>query len=337
MFRRLISAVVIVAIAAALVVLVWPQLFGLQRVFGVAQLISLRGLAVVVAGVALVACVLLGMLSSAFRRFGSSLGVLMLVFALANIAILAGRGAGDGAFATKGPADLTVLSWNTLGDATGAQAIAELALETEADVVALPETTAELAGEVAALLSSAGHPMEDFTVAFDQVAKARSTSLLISTELGGYHLDPGSGSTARLPSVVARPDDGTGPAIAAVHAVAPIPGYFDSWGEDLAWAAGLCDSSNVILAGDFNATLDHFAGLGTSELPSLGGCEDAAAASGNGAVGTWPASLPALIGAPIDHVLATPGWTVGGFAVVQDLDGAGSDHRPVLAQLSPRA
>jgi len=54
-------------------------------------------------------------------------------------------------------------------------------------------------------------------------------------------------------------------------------------------------------------------------------------------VGTWPAFLPALLGAPIDHVLATPGWTVSGFTVVQDLDGAGSDHRPVVAQLTPRS
>ena len=337
MFRRLLAAVVILALLVALAVLAWPQLFGLQRGFGVAQAVSLRGLMVAASAVLLVVLILLGMLSRAFRRLGSSLGLLLLVFALANVAILAARGTGNGGLATAAPGDVTVVSWNTLGDAPGARTVAALALDAKADVVALPETSAELAGQVADLMAAAGRPMQRFTVAFDQVAKARSTSLLISTDLGGYHVDKDSGSTGRLPSVVARPDTGSGPAIVAVHAVAPVSGYFDTWADDLKWAASVCDSGNVILAGDFNATIDHFAGLGATDQPSLGTCEAAAAAGGSAAVGSWPASLPALLGAPIDHVLATSGWSVAGFSVVQDLDGSGSDHRPVLARLAPRS
>jgi endonuclease/exonuclease/phosphatase (EEP) superfamily protein YafD len=60
-----------------------------------------------------------------------------------------------------------------------------------------------------------------------------------------------------------------------------------------------------------------------------------AAATGNAAVGTWPTSVPALVGAPIDHVLATPNWTPTGFRVLAGEDAAGSDHRPVLARLAP--
>ena len=55
----------------------------------------------------------------------------------------------------------------------------------------------------------------------------------------------------------------------------------------------------------------------------------------NAAVGTWPTMLPALIGAPIDHVLATPNWRVSGMRVIASHDGYGSDHRPILVQLSP--
>ena len=55
----------------------------------------------------------------------------------------------------------------------------------------------------------------------------------------------------------------------------------------------------------------------------------------NAAVGTWPTSVPALLGTPIDHVLATPNWRFTGFRVLGDEDSAGSDHRPVIARLAP--
>src|SRR5205085_12682675 len=65
-------------------------------------------------------------------------------------------------------------------------------------------------------------------------------------------------------------------------------------------------------------------------------CRDGALATRNAAVGTWPTSMPALIGTPIDHVLATPNWTFTGFRVLSDDDSAGSDHRPVLDRKSTR-
>ena len=44
--------------------------------------------------------------------------------------------------------------------------------------------------------------------------------------------------------------------------------------------------------------------------------------------------MPALLGSPIDHVLATPGWRVEGFRVIDGFDAAGSDHRPIVATLT---
>ena len=90
------------------------------------------------------------------------------------------------------------------------------------------------------------------------------------------------------------------------------------------------------MAGDFNSTLDHLAGFATGSGNTLGNCTDAALQSKNAAVGTWPTSIPALLGSPIDHVMVTDNWRVTGMRVVQDRDAAGSDHRPIVVQLQPK-
>jgi endonuclease/exonuclease/phosphatase (EEP) superfamily protein YafD len=331
---RIIGAALLVAAAAALLVVAWPQVFGLATAPVIAQLVSLRGLVVAVGLVLVVALTLVALISTAVRRFAASLALVMLVFCAINVVVLATRGFGNEAFETRTDSDITVLSWNTLGDAPSPELIAQLALESGADVIALPETTREAALEVARLMTSAGQPMAHFTAAYDEVSKSRSTSLLISVELGEYAADETALTTATLPSLVASPVDGTGPIIVAVHAVAPIPGEMANWRSDLEWLAGRCTGGNVILAGDFNSTLDHYAGLGT-DGGTMGTCVDAGLATDNAALGTWPSQLPAILGAPIDHVMASPNWRVSGMRVVQSHDGYGSDHRPVLVQLTP--
>jgi endonuclease/exonuclease/phosphatase family metal-dependent hydrolase len=92
------------------------------------------------------------------------------------------------------------------------------------------------------------------------------------------------------------------------------------------------------MAGDFNSTLDHYAGLTAKSARGdgdLGACHDGARAEKSAAVGTWPTSLPTSLGAPIDHVMASDEWAFTGFRVIGTEDGAGSDHRPVVAQLRP--
>jgi endonuclease/exonuclease/phosphatase (EEP) superfamily protein YafD len=279
--------------------------------------------------------VLLALIVRAVRRFAASLAVLLLVFVLVNAAVLSTRGFGDTAFETANDSDLTVLSWNTLGDAPGADTVASLALDAGADIVTLPETTEATAFEIAAIMKTAGRPMWLHTTHFGEVSKSRSTSVLWSADLGTYSVDESLGSTATLPSVIMRPDDGTGPVIVSVHAVAPITAEFDNWRHDLSWLAGVCSGGNTIMAGDFNATLDHMTGLGGPGGMALGNCADAALATGNGAVGSWPTTVPALVGSPIDHVMATDNWRVTGMRVVQSVDGEGSDHRPIIAQLQP--
>ncbi|MEO6532720.1 MAG: endonuclease/exonuclease/phosphatase family protein [Pseudolysinimonas sp.] len=339
MTRRFFAAAIVVIVAAALLIAVWPQLFGLERQTGVAQLVSLRGLAALVAGVGVVALLLIALLSRRVRRLAASIALLLLVFTGVTAAVLATRGATPAGFQTKAGADITVLSWNTLGDSPGAAEIAKLALAQHADVVTLPETSAETADAVKQLMSNAGSPMRELHVSFDQVSKAHTTALLISTKLGEYRVDTGHGSTKTVPSVVAVPVDGDGPTIVAAHAVSPVPGEMAHWRQGLDWLAQRCgQGDDVILAGDFNSTLDHYAGLGSSTPTGdgeLGACHDGARAEGSAAVGTWPTSLPAQLGAPIDHVMASQGWIFVGFRVIGSADGAGSDHRPILAQLRP--
>lgn len=330
---RVVSALAVLACAAIALLLAWPQLFGMQWSTGIAQAVALRGLAIVVALIGAVAFTILGLLSPAARRFAGSLALVSLGFAALTAIVLATRGFGNLAFETKGPADVTVLSWNTLGDAPGADVIAGLALESDADIIALPETTNAMGLEIAQLMQVAGRPMWVYTVAYDEVSKARSTTLLVSVDLGEYVVDETATTTAVLPSFVATPADGDGPTIVVVHTVAPIPPMERTWVDDLGWVAEQCPGGDVILAGDFNATLDHFSGLPRTDGADLGSCHDAAAVTDNAAVGTWPTQLPALLGAPIDHVLVSDAWRVTGMRVVQSVDGAGSDHRPVLVQL----
>ncbi|GMA89672.1 endonuclease/exonuclease/phosphatase family protein [Homoserinibacter gongjuensis] len=335
MIGRLLTAAVTLLLAALLLVACWPQLFGLQQTMGVAQLVSLRGIAALVAVLLAVLLTLVALLTAQTRRFFAGLAVLLLAFAVVSTGVLAVRGFGGGAFQTTAEGDLVVLSWNTLGDAPGAETIAELALEVDADVVALPETSHEAGEQVRALLAASGHEMQLIDLQADQISKARSTVLLISTALGEYVRDDTVGTTPTLPSVVAVPADGTGPTIVAAHPVAPVPGEMQNWRDGLGWLADHCADAdaNLIVAGDLNSTLDHWAGLGSDV--GLAACDDAARAVGTAAVGTWPTLLPPLLGAPIDHVLATPAWQPIGFRVIESADGAGSDHRPVVAQLRP--
>jgi endonuclease/exonuclease/phosphatase (EEP) superfamily protein YafD len=335
MLVRLLAWVVVLGSLAAAAVLVWPQAFGLQDQWVAAHVVALRGAGAVAA---LLVAVLFGLLalSRRARRFAVAMVVVLALFAAGNVAVLVARGLGgsDGAAAE---ASVTVLSWNTLGEVPDASTVAALALERGADVVVLPETTEPFGEQVALAMREGGRPMWVHWQAFDDIAKARSTTLLVSSELGGYRVVtpdwPGPpDNTNTVPSLVAVPVDGEGPTIVAVHAVAPVRWEIRNWRSDLDWIAEQCPGGDVIMAGDFNATLDHFAGRGV-DGGDLGACRDAAREAGAAGLGTWPTDVPPLLGSPIDHVLASAAWRVEAFRVLDALDGSGSDHRPVVATL----
>ncbi|TXK19614.1 endonuclease/exonuclease/phosphatase family protein [Homoserinibacter sp. GY 40078] len=334
MIRRLLAAALTIVVAGALLVACWPQLFGVERVIGVAQVVSIRGMLALVAVLSAALLGIFAVLSAAARRFFATLATMLVVFALVSTAVLGVRGFGTPS-AESDDGDLVVLSWNTLGDAPGSDAIAALALDEGADIVSLPETSEDAAAAVAARMAASGREMQVLGVQFDAISKARSTRLLISADLGGYRLDDSVGSTTTLPSVVAVPVDGSGPTIIAAHPVAPVPSEMGNWRAGLDWLAERCadPASDVIVAGDLNSTLDHWGSLGSDA--GIASCDDAARTVGAAAVGTWPASVPPLLGTPIDHVLSTGAWQAVDFQVIESMDSAGSDHRPIVARLRP--
>ncbi|WP_309710665.1 endonuclease/exonuclease/phosphatase family protein [Pseudolysinimonas sp.] len=337
MFRRALSAAVIVLLGAALLLAAWPQLLGIQREVGVVQVTTMRGMLAAVAVLCAVLFTLIALVSTSVRQFAGAIALLLLLFAGIQFAVLTTRGAGDLAFQTKAPGDLTVLAWNTLGDAPDVQTTVDLIVAEDADIVVLPETSEEYASLVQTGVGAAGIGMQLIPLSYDQVSKARSTMVLISYRLGEYARDDSRGGTDTLPSVLAVPVDGTGPTIVGAHPVAPVPGEMAGWRQGLDWLAARCAGDNVIVAGDLNSTLDHYTGLdaASDESGGLGGCRDGARVTGNAAVGSWPTEIPTLLGAPIDHVMATENWEFVGFRVVGSHDGYGSDHRPVVAQLRP--
>lgn len=337
---RFLGALVTLFIAVALLVLTWPQLFGLEMTFGIAQVVAMRGLFTACCAVAAILFLVITVASRKARAFAGALSFLLVLATVANAGILYARGIDDDVARPVTDRTVTVLSWNTLGAAPGVQEIAKLAISSRADVIALPETLKKDGIAIATIMREAGSPMWVHTSDFGTAMAARSTTVLISPKLGNYEeisSTYGSGeNTSVVPSIVMAPTSGDGPTIIASHAVSPTAQQMSNWRDDLRWLASQCSGDNVIIAGDFNATLDSIANLGTNG-GALGNCHDAALDAGSAAVGTWPTDIPALLGSPIDHVFATANWKVTGMRVHTELDKSGSDHRPITVTLEKQA
>lgn len=334
---RLLGILLTVLFAIATAIVVWPQFFHLEQTFPFAQLVAVRG--AVLAGLLAIAVLsLLLLFARPLRGFAASILIVALLGSAAIAGIGALRGFGTGELPAKSEASVRVLTWNTAGEAVSAETIADAILTQEVDVVTLPETAESVGERIAVMLREQGRPMWVHHVQFGEVPngpQAWETTILVSPELGDYSVigssADGSSNTSSVPSAVVMPVNGTGPTIVAVHAVAPRVDAMERWQSDLSWIADQCPAGDFILAGDFNATIDHMASLGV-DGGDMGYCRDAASRTGTGATGTWPASFPALLGAPIDRIMASQNWEPTGSLV---LDAAGSDHRALVVQLDP--
>ena len=115
--------------------------------------------------------------------------------------------------------------------------------------------------------------------------------------------------------------------VTAVHPLPPIdPQGRADWKHSLSTLPTATSGGALnILAGDFNATLDHARFRG---LLDRGGYTDAADRDGGGLKSTWGFSgFPRLT---LDHILIPPSVAVRSYDVLRL---SGSDHRPVLATL----
>ncbi|MCW2501804.1 MAG: Endonuclease/exonuclease/phosphatase, partial [Actinomycetia bacterium] len=219
-----------------------------------------------------------------------------------------------------GRPDLRVLTVNLRLGQASAPAVVALIRQSRPDVVSLQELTP---GAVARLDAAGLASVLPFR-ALSPLSGASGTGLLARYPLTA----PGNvdqRSTFLMTTAVLRVP-GHGPVtLVAVHTSPPIPGSAAGrWQRDFALLPH-AGSGAAVLAGDYNATLDH------APLRSLigTGYADAAAASGHGFVRSWPTDkwLPPVT---IDHVLirGLHAFTVRGVTIPN------TDHRALLADLS---
>jgi endonuclease/exonuclease/phosphatase (EEP) superfamily protein YafD len=130
-------------------------------------------------------------------------------------------------------------------------------------------------------------------------------------------------SAAKQPGAQVDLGDGVVAEVVAVHPISPdvdTP-QWEREIKDLSRAAG--EHGLRILAGDFNATLDHAA----FRTVLSRGYNDAAEQHGSGLSPTWPSSMPLVT---IDHVVVDNRAAVRDYRV---FDVQGSDHHAVFAEV----
>ncbi|MBR6459814.1 MAG: endonuclease/exonuclease/phosphatase family protein [Actinomycetaceae bacterium] len=300
----------------------------------VAQILAFRGW--IAAGLALLALffLVMGLIRKTLLnrgRIALTLAFALFVASLGHIGIMAWRGlAPNTAVEAKSAGDITVLEYNTAGGSVPMEEIATLIADSQANVVALPETSTQNGEKLVSLLASNGLDFQLFTngrSVYD--SEYSSTVLLVSTSFGTYVADDSFiDSEKTIHGVMAKPADNTGPTFVAVHPVAPSQAFLRSWRVDMFEAYSTCATyENVIMAGDFNSTADHEAALHLGVQ-----CADAGEQAQVGGLGTWPSNLPGFFAAPIDRVL-TNGQYQGVSAEIVNV--GESDHRGIIVRLEP--
>jgi endonuclease/exonuclease/phosphatase (EEP) superfamily protein YafD len=213
---------------------------------------------------------------------------------------------------------LRVLASNLYLGRGDVKTIVELVREHQVDVLNLVELTPETAEELgrAGLFELLPHRV------FQPVEAGRGSGIAARYPVQPLEL-PGP---ALLEQPSARIEvHGSVVEVVAVHPVPPT-GDPSTWQAEMGGLPGpRSDGPIRILAGDFNATLDH----GTFRRLLRTGCHDAGAQRGAGLRGTWP-SAPFPPPVTIDHVLVDRRAAVVGYRV---FDVPNSDHKAVLAEL----
>lgn len=257
----------------------------------------------------------------AVRRWAAAVAAaaVVVIFAL----MIVPRAIGGGGADVDRPVALRVLTANMKLGAGDPAALADLAAEKDADVLSVQELTPELARRLRRELG----PRLPHRVYVPLPGSAGSGLYSELEPIGPSAPElPGGFPMARAFFEVER-----GPRIEIfdVHTAPPTTSRStDIWADDLrALPSAGSGHTLQILAGDFNATLDH------AELRNLigRGYVDAADASGAGLIPTWPEqrdTIPPFV--TIDHVLADERIGVGEVSVHEI---PGSDHRAVFAEL----
>lgn len=223
--------------------------------------------------------------------------------------------------AGPGSTSVRLLLYNVHRAATSYEATRALIRDSRADLVGLLEVDDRWLRELAPVL--AGYP--------GRIERTRDDNFGIALYATGTAVGAAEALGTQLPTIVADVTTPGGAQLAVVltHPLPPIAGalHADQLTQFTAIAArvrGLAGAP-VVLAGDFNATpWSHAYQL----LRRRSGLCDSRAGFGHQA--TFPASWPAALGIPIDHVLVACELGVRDRRIGPD---AGSDHRPVIVDL----
>jgi endonuclease/exonuclease/phosphatase (EEP) superfamily protein YafD len=267
-----------------------------------------------VAGAAAVAVVAL-----LLRRRAPAFVAAVLAVTLAAFVAPRALGGPSGAEGGDGPR-LRVLTANLYQQPRAARSIVEVIRRERPDVVSLQEVTPH----VAAALDGAG--LRRLLPERVQDARHRGFGSAVYARVPLERAAVAAGQTVsagRLRVPGAPPVE-----LLAVHPRVPISeANMAEWRTDLrALPPATARGAMRIIAGDFNATLDH------AELRRVldRGYEDAADEMGHGLRATWPSNRRVPPPVTIDHVLADERCGVRDLRVI---DVPGSDHRAVLADL----
>ena len=224
-----------------------------------------------------------------------------------------------------GGTTLTVLAFNTYEGRGDAHQLAALIEQQRPDVVALSEAGEPFSNQLAPLIEPLGYHLH--TSPGSRRRDVNSVTAVVADHLGDVQVRIGT-ETTTFPYVELTGAGLGHTRVTAFHSVAPVPGSVPDWRTDLALLRQWCTGPTpAVVAGDFNATLDH-----SVLRDAISGCGDAGAQTGQGLVPTWGPTprLRALIGPQIDHVIANKGITAESFGV-HDIDG--SDHRAIVTRL----
>ena len=215
---------------------------------------------------------------------------------------------------------LVVMTSNLYGGRGDARAVMRLVRRHRVDVLSLQELTPEAVRALDAAGARAVLPGRDLA------ARPGGAG---SGLMARRRLRFGSGDTAAGAQQPESAVSGTGVRVKAVHPLPPVSRAAAArWRRALRALPPPRAGGGVgrILAGDFNATLDH------SELREVldRGYVDAADAAGTGLKPTWPVGRR-VFPIAIDHVLVPPGVRVRRVTLHEI---PGSDHRALIAELT---
>lgn len=298
-----------IAVAAPWVAWAVGRTFGLDRVHPLVAIVAFTPYAAITAPIAIVVAL-------ALRRWLAAL-VALVAGVLLAVAVVP-RGLGSAEPPAGDEPDLTVMTSNLYGGRADPERVVDLVRRNRVDVLFLQELTPRSL----ARLDRAG---------LRSLLRYRS----VEPQVGGG----GNGILSRRPVRRAQPwERPREPAVdvdepsfgmpVRVRVVHPFPplrrGSAHNWrGEllDLPSAPG----GPAVIAGDFNATLDHQAFRSVLDR----GWQDAAAEVGEGLRATWPVRRRVL-GLAIDHVLVSPALRVRAVSI-NEIEG--TDHRAVIARL----